>query len=178
MSPDQDLSLRERAIIELASGTTPEFTARMLEVTRESVDQLARSLGWPGTLRTLKSTATAIRAGNHDHRGYLPPADAPGDAVPTPDAAVPAPVAEASSSISADRRVFRLPLRRLIDADGTETIVAEAVVEVSLDLTATSEWLTSGANEVPPFGWTVRQALTPDGAAAIRSLAQLLDGAE
>jgi hypothetical protein len=79
-----------------------------------------------------------------------------------------------------DRATLRMPLGRLIDADGTEVVVAWAEVDVLLDTERVLEAVRVSAQYrgglAAPVLATVRHVFTDDGAAAIRSLAALLPG--
>jgi hypothetical protein len=68
-----------------------------------------------------------------------------------------------------------MPLGRLVDADGTETLLGEALVHVELIPAGVLDWLSPDPDpDTPAVRVTVEHRLTDDGAAAIRSLATLL----
>lgn len=76
------------------------------------------------------------------------------------------------------RATLTMPLGRLMDADGTVTVLGEAVVEVEL---IPADVLAQAAGELrqfgkPPVSCWVSTRLTEDGQRAIRRLAALLDG--
>ena len=73
-----------------------------------------------------------------------------------------------------DRATLTMPLGRLVDVDGTETVLAVAVVEVQLVKGQVLAALDDEQVTVPPFCWTAERQLTPEGETAIRALAALL----
>jgi hypothetical protein len=75
-----------------------------------------------------------------------------------------------------DRATLSMPLGRLVDADGTETVLGYALVHITL---TPGVLVAQIAGEDPalrlsPFAWQVEREFTPDGEAAIRALAALL----
>lgn len=97
---------------------------------------------------------------------------------PTPDEAAEALAVLADVdklTTGTDRAVLTMPLTRLVDLDGTETVLAEVVVEVRLLKSGVMEALDDEdcmalAVEVE----SLQRQVTADGAAAIRQLAALL----
>ena len=77
------------------------------------------------------------------------------------------------------RATLTMPLVRLVDADGSETVLAEAVVEVEL---VPAEVLMILEGTLPlagtPLTHYISRRITDEGAVAIRALATLLDGQE
>jgi len=76
------------------------------------------------------------------------------------------------------RATLTMPLVRLVDADGTETVLAEAVVEVELVPAQVLAVLEGRFAAPEPVSSFVSRRITDEGAVAIRALATLLDGQE
>jgi hypothetical protein len=77
------------------------------------------------------------------------------------------------------RATLTMPLVRLVDADGSETVLAEAVVEVELVPAEVLNYLDQGADALvggEPLVYYISRRVTDEGAVAIRALATLLDG--
>lgn len=72
------------------------------------------------------------------------------------------------------RATLRMPLGRLIDADGRETVLGHAVVEVELHRDGVLAALAGDDIGVSPVTTCVTAEHTPEGAAAIRALAAQL----
>lgn len=70
--------------------------------------------------------------------------------------------------------VLRLPLGRYTDADGTETVLGEALVHVRVSRDGVLDWISGMSDAAPAVVDRVEQRLTPDGHAAIAALALLL----
>jgi hypothetical protein len=69
---------------------------------------------------------------------------------------------------------LRMPLGRLIDADGRQTVLGYAVVDVDLDRDGVLAALEGTNVGAVPVTWAVRSEITPDGEAAIRALTAML----
>ena len=226
--PNGDLTPRERAIRELALNRQPAKVAEDLGVPAADVEALARTLGWPRTVRNLKSAAAAIDEGDGLWQGDIPAAgvrdesetpwdlDSVGDRqdireheveiretrvaeldkvlgetaqrvadragvvremaldlAGQPVLQVPPGTPEVTAVAAPhDRATLRIPLGRLVDADGAETVLGWAAVDVEV----AQEWLLpvldnpmdDVGNVVRVTG--VRREWTPEGVAAVRQL--------
>lgn len=195
------LTRREQAIVQLAAGSAPRDIAPLVGSTTEAVDQLARSLDWPGSLRQLKRAATAINAGDTTYAGPLDgdaeqDADVPADLDAVVDQqdqaeedlepisvepALPAPIERARdlAPLVADdqpgtRVHMPVPLLRLVGA-GRDITLTSAILTLTVDAAAVAEILEDGT-DVVPVTWTVSgPVLTDEGLDAVRELAALLD---
>lgn len=82
---------------------------------------------------------------------------------------------------STTRARLTMPLVRLVDVDGTETVLAEAVVDVELVAAEVLACLDKAYRRLiggEPLVYYVTKRVTDEGAVAIRALATLLDGQE
>lgn len=66
---DLELTIRERVIVALAGGRGPFVVAREFGVDGDDVDALARSFGYPATVRNLRDAKALIDAGDSLHAG-------------------------------------------------------------------------------------------------------------
>lgn len=71
------------------------------------------------------------------------------------------------------RATLVMPLGKLVDADGTEIVIGQAVVEVELDPAGVLAALYA-TGERPPVTTYVTAEITPAGGKAVRELADLV----
>ena len=99
-----------------------------------------------------------------------------------PDAAAPPPAVVDTLRVldligqltpAGDRATLTMPLARLVDIDGTETVLVQAVIDVQLLPSAVLDVL-DGRETEGPFTWTAERMLTAEGAEVVRTLAALL----
>lgn len=203
-----EMTSREAAILGLAGGRTPVTVAHSLGVTEQSVARLAASFS---SASALKQAANVIRTGGDtSHAGDLPtpdpvsevPADldALTDHVDQREAAHLAELDEVERQLAyadaaavlqsvealttpTDHAVLTMPLARLVDADGTETVLAVAEIEVRLNVPGVLEALTGrlfsgkeGGHLVVPV--RIERHVTEQGREAIAALRALVEDGE
>lgn len=99
----------------------------------------------------------------------------------TVTAADPQPATATAEQAPGLTAVLAAPLARIVAPDGTETVLAEAVVEVELLPSILLEHLERPDgpwSAAAPLAWTVQRRLTSDGAVVVRGLAALLEDGE
>lgn len=201
-TPERQLTRRERAIIELATGRAPRDVAPLVESTTQAVDRLARLFDWPGSLRQLKRAAADIEDGDTAYAGPLDgdaeqDTDVPDDldtVVDQQDQAEACTTSPADTEVSAlpaaiergrelaplvaddqpgTRVHMPVPLLRLVGG-GRDITVTSALLTLTVDPAAVAEILEDGS-DVVPVTWSVSgPVLTDEGRAAVSELAALL----
>ncbi len=193
---------REHAIVELSKGKGAAFVSRITGLSTSGLMSIVEQLGPDGISKAAGAIRRGDRSyrvspgiygddlecgGCSCHLGNSAPCDhctdghtpdhTEEDPMPVPRQAEPVEPPEEPSRIIDEARgavTLTMPLGRLVDADGSETVIAEAVIEVTLGLPRVVLAALRDEGECPVY-WTARRRLTPEGAAAIRSLAGLLD---
>lgn len=95
------------------------------------------------------------------------------DAAPIEDAAAVPEILDRAAPKPTDWATLVHPLARLVNADGVETVLVEAVVDVAVDPAGLLAFLDGGPHS-PPIAWRVSRRITDDGRVAIEGLRDLL----